>query len=82
MVLKMKIKQAKDYFEDGMITSFDAVRDHLTSGGWLLVICGHNGKSWTLQTALGGDRSFSKLDTLIAQIEAISGRVSSLRVSV
>lgn len=78
----MKIKQAKEYFEDGMITGFDAVRDPLTPGGWLLVVNGRNGRSWTFQTALGEDRSFSKIDTLIGQIEAITGRVSSLHVSI
>lgn len=78
----MKIKQAKEYFEDGVITGFDAVRDPLKPGGWLLAISGHNGKSWTLQTALGEARSFAKLDTLIGEIESITGRVSSLHVSI
>ncbi len=78
----MKIKQAKEYFEDGMITGFDAVRDPIVPGCWLLAISGRNGKSWTFQTALGEDRSFSKIDTLISQVEAISGRVSSLHISV
>lgn len=78
----MKIKQAKEYFDDGMITGFDAVRDPLNPGGWLLVVNGRNGRSWTFQTALGEDRSFSKIDTLIGQIESITGRVSSLHVSI
>lgn len=78
----MKLKQAKEYYEDGMITGFDAVRDPMVSGGWLLAISGKNGKSWTFQTALGEPRSFSKLDTLVGQIETITGRVSSLHVSI
>lgn len=78
----MKKKQAIEYFNDGMITGFDAVRDPMVSGCWLLVISGRNGKSWTYQTALGGPRSFSKIDTLIGEIEAVSGRVSSLKVSI
>ena len=78
----MKIKQAKEYFEDGMITGFDAVRDPLVPGGWLLCIVGRNDRSWTFQTALGQDRSFSKLDTLIGQVEAITGRVDSLHIGV
>ena len=76
----MKIKQAKEYYEDGMITGFDAVRDPMVSGCWLLVIVGHNGKSWTLQNAFGEPRSLAKLDTLVGQVEAITGRVSSLHV--
>lgn len=78
----MKIKQAKEYFEDGMITGFCATRDPLVPGGWLLVMEGRNGKSWTFQTALGEDRSFSKLDTLVSQVEAIAGRVSSLSIGI
>jgi hypothetical protein len=78
----MKIKQAKEYYEDGVITGFDAVRDPLKPGAWLLVIGGRNGKSWTFQTSIGEDRSFAKLDTLIGEIESITGRVSSLHVSI
>lgn len=78
----MKIKQAKEYFQDGMITGFCAVRDPLALSGWLLCVEGLNGRSWTFQTALGEVRSFSSLDTLIGQVEAIAGRVSSLAISV
>ena len=78
----MKIKQAKEYYDDGMITGFDAVRDPLSVDGWLLVISGKNDRSWTFQTALGEARSFAKLETLVGQIEAITGRVSSLHISI
>jgi hypothetical protein len=78
----MKIKQAKEYYNDGMITGFDAVRDPLTAGAWLLVLNGKADRSWTFQTALGKDRSFSKIDTLIGEVESITGRVSSLHISV
>lgn len=78
----MKIKQAKEYFDDGMISGFDAVRDPLSVDGWILVISGKNDRSWTFQTALGGARCFSKLETLVNQVEAITGRVSSLHISI
>lgn len=78
----MKIKQAKEYFDDGMITGFCATRDPLTPACWLLVIEGRNGKSWTFQTALGDARSFAKVDTLVSQVEAITGRVSSLTIGI
>lgn len=78
----MKVKQAKEYFEDGMITGFDAVRDPLMTGGWLLVISGKHGKSWTFETALGEPRSFAKLDTLVGQVAAITGQVSSLHIGI
>lgn len=80
----MKIKQAKEYFEDGVITGFDAVRDPLMPGAWLLVVIGSktSGKSWTLETALGKQKSYANLDTLIGEIETIAGRVSSLHINV
>jgi len=74
----MKLKQAKEYFDDGVIAGFTAIRDPLAVDCWLLVIIAHSGRSWTLQTALGEDRSFSKLDTLVGQIELICGDVSSI----
>jgi len=77
----MKIKQAKEYFHDGMVTGFYAVRDPLAASCWLMVIEGHGGKSWTLQTALGEPKSFASVDTLLGQIEDISGPVSSFRVN-
>ena len=77
----MKVKQAKEYFELGIITGLDAVRDPMGKG-WLLVVVGKEGRSWTLQTAKGESKTFSSLDTLVGEIEAITGRVSSLHVGV
>ena len=77
----MKIKQAKEYYELEVLTGFDAIKDPINEGQWLLVICGKGGRSWTAQTALGGAKSYAKLDTLVSDIEWISGRVSSLHVS-
>lgn len=78
----MKIKQAREYFELGVITGFDAVRDPLKPGNWLLVISGKEGRSWTLNTAKNEERSFASLDTLIGDIEDITGRVSSLHIAI
>jgi hypothetical protein len=77
----MKLKQAKEYFDLGVLTGFDAVRDPLRPGSWLLSISGKDGRNWTLQTALGHERSFSSLDTLIGQVEDITGRVSSFHIN-
>lgn len=77
----MNIKQAKEYFEIGAITSFHILRDPMGSG-WLLVVETLAGKSSTLQTALNKDKVFSSLDTLHGEIESIAGRVSSFSVSV
>ena len=76
----MKIKQAKEYYELDVLTDFDAIRDPLNEGNWLLVIGGKNGRSWTAQTSVGETKSYARLDTLISDIETISGRVSCLNV--
>lgn len=81
LVEKMNIKKAKDYYELGVLTAFYAVRDPLKPGNWLLAIEGKEGRSWTLQTALGKDKSFASLDTLAGEIEEICGRVSSFKVT-
>lgn len=77
----MKIKEAKEYYELGIVTGFDVVRDPMTTG-WLLVVLGKEGRSWTLQTAKGSEKAFSSLDTLVGEIESITGRVSLLHVGI
>jgi len=76
----MNIKQAKEYYELGIVTGFSVIRDPLTPRGWLLVVVGKDERNWTLKTALGKDKVFASLDTLIGEIEEISGRVSSITV--
>ena len=80
----MKIKQAKEYFDDGMITGFSVIRDPLSDGerSWLLVIEGEKDRFWTFQTSLGKSRSFATLDAVARQVEAIAGRFSTLRIDV
>lgn len=77
----MKLKQAKEYFELGVITSVHAVRD-IEPGRWLLCIEGKEGRSWTLETALGKPKSYASLDTLMGEVEEIAGRVSSLNIKI
>lgn len=77
----MKIKQAKEYYDLGVLTGFAAVRDPMTTG-WMVVIEGKAGKSWTLETALGAVKSFASLDTLVGEVESITGRVSTLHIGV
>lgn len=78
----MILKQAKEYFELGVVTGFHAVRDPLVQGQWLLVIEGKEGRSWTLQTATKTAKSYASLDTLMGEVENIAGRVSSFAISV
>jgi len=77
----MNIKQVKQLFENGAITSFHVLHDPL-SPGWLLVFETITGNSHTLQTSLNKDKVFSSLDTLFGEIESIAGRVSSFEVKV
>jgi hypothetical protein len=70
----MQIAQAKEYFNLGIVTGIQAVRDPMAVGAWLLVVMGKEGRSWTLQTKLGKAKSFSSLDTLAGQVEQIAGR--------
>jgi hypothetical protein len=76
----MKIKQAKDYYELGVLTGFHAVKD-LEPGRWLLCVEGKEGRSWTLETALGKPKSFASLDSLVTEVANITGRVSSLTIN-
>lgn len=78
----MILKQAKEYYELGVITGFSAVRDPLVDSQWMLVIEGKEGRSWTLQTALKVEKSYVSLDTLMGEVENIAGRVSSFSIRV
>jgi hypothetical protein len=78
----MNIKKAVEYFDLGMIRGFFSVRESSQGAGWLLVIVGPDDRSWTLKTAKGDDKVFSSLDTLMGEVEKISGRVSSFEIPV
>ena len=77
----MQIKQAKEYFDLGVITAFHAVRD-LKPGCWILSIAGRDDRQWTLETARGEVKIFSSLDTLAGEVEKIAGRLSSINFNV
>jgi hypothetical protein len=77
----MQIKQAKEYYTDGLITGFNVVKQPM-SNYWVLSISGKNGKIWILETALGQDKAFASLDTLIGEVESITKRVTSLKISI
>lgn len=76
----MNTKKAKEYYELGILTGFDAIRDPL-GGGWLLVVVGQDDRSWTMQTARGDEKTYSKLDTLVEEVESITGGFSALHIS-
>lgn len=77
----VNIKQAKEYFELGVITRFYVVRD-MTPNRWLICIEGQQGRSWTLSTSKGTPKSFASFDTVIHDLTEIAGRVSSFSVTI
>jgi hypothetical protein len=73
----MKIKQLKEYYELGILTGFSIIKDPVQPG-WLMVIEGREGRSWTLETALGKPKSFASLDTLAGELEGVVGTLGAL----
>lgn len=71
----MKLAQAKEYYKLEVLTAFFALPDPATDGGWLLVIEGQKGNSWTLQTALGDPKVYSTLDSLTKDVQRIIGLI-------
>lgn len=70
----MQIKDAKTYFTAGLIEKIE-VRPALYEKGWT-VVCQlpRLGGEDIITTALGDIKIFSSLDTLVRQIEQITGR--------
>lgn len=78
----MQIGQAKDYFELGVVTGFFASREPMGKG-WIMGIWGKEGKHWVLETKLGKVKAFSSLDTLVGQVQEITGKsVNGLEIKV
>lgn len=76
----MQIKQAKEYFELGVITGFEVTRLAMGGDTWNLIIQGKEGRTWMLETQMGETKKFASLDTLIGQVEDITGRVQGLKI--
>lgn len=76
----MQLKQAKEYFELGVITGFEVVRLAMGGDAWTLIIQGKEGRTWMLETQLGKTKQFASLDTLVGQVQEITGRVQGLNI--
>lgn len=71
----------REFFALGVVSRFQIEPEPMSSG-WYLVAC-VKGEDRRLETVRGGVRVFSSLDTLVGQIESITGRKPSfLTVSV
>lgn len=77
----MNIKEAKAFFDHGVICQFRADPEPMGKG-WVLVFIKKSGGDETFETALGRVRVFSSLDTLASQVEQITGRVSGCNFSI
>lgn len=79
LVKNMNIKQAKEYFNLGLIYSFDVVRAPMSGVSWNISISGKMGVL-SVETALHSVKNYSCVDSALRDIERIAGRVSSLSV--
>lgn len=71
----------REFFALGVVSKFVILPEPMSSG-WYLSVCVSD-EYRHLETARGGVRVFSSLDTLVGQIEGITGRKpASLTVSV
>lgn len=77
----MQIKEAKDYFELGVITGF-TITPRPMGKGYYLGIQGKEGKHWVLETKLGEVKVFASLDTLVGQVRDITGNIRWLSIAV
>jgi hypothetical protein len=73
----MKPNEAKQHYHAGELKGFRAIRDS-EPGCWLLVIEGLDGQTWTLESMLGTQRSFMSMDTLVSEVESITGHVNTI----
>ena len=76
----MEIKTVKELYKYGVITGF-IIKDckkYDDSPRWTLIIKDNKGKQFPLKTALGKDKLFHKLDTVISEIESIGAKLKYL----
>jgi hypothetical protein len=76
----MNIKEAKGFFQHGIIRQFRADPEPM-GRGWMLVFVKNGGGDELFETALGHPRVFSSLDTLVNTVRDIGGRVPSVQIS-
>ena len=67
----MKVNQAKEYYDLGLVTGFDAVK--MPERGWSLIVYGPSERSWMLETALGKEKVYSTFEAVNLEINRITG---------
>jgi hypothetical protein len=76
----MHIQAAKTFFNLGVIHAFTVVRAPMNDGCWMITGNGKMGL-FTITTALNSDKCYSSMDSVVKDIERITGRVSSFAIS-
>ena len=74
--MKITVKQAREYYELDAITGISAIRDSKNEGSWLLICHGKKDQTYDIATFRGDWKVYASLDTLVKDVEEISGRVS------
>jgi len=69
----MQLNKAREFYKHKLITNFVAVK--ATPDNWFLSIIGKKDEVWKLKTAKNETKYFSSLDSLIKEVERITGGV-------
>jgi len=77
----MQIFLAKYRFNDGAIKGFTAIKAVLEAG-WMIELDMKDGTKQFIETARGDTKTYLKMDSLINDVERITGRVSSLILNI
>lgn len=77
----MKLNKARDYFQNGLIKSFRAVRRPMQEGTWLLEMDGVKGSVWVLKKADGGFKDYKSVSSVVQEVERIiDGELQGFKV--
>ena len=74
----MKLQQAKEFYALGAVKSISASKDTLTKD-WALLFLLSNDTAQYLETATGKKKLFTSANTMIGEVEQITGKTVSLR---
>ena len=70
----MKLSQAKEYFDLHLVTGFDVLLEPMQEGCYYLLVKGTVERSWVLDTALGQRKVYASSDSVLRDINRITGR--------
>lgn len=71
----MLLNIAKQLFENGVITSIQAIQFPMAQDGWSMLITTKNGEQTYLYTSKGEPKIYLKMDSLLNDVNRITGLV-------